>query len=186
MQVDTQTYLRLVEDSGRLCFFDIEATGLAGDYNSVLVTSIKPWGSDEITTFCVDRPGEDKQVIRDTIKELDKYDCWCTFYGKGFDVPMLQARALGNRLSPLIKKHHIDLFFQLSSHVKTSRRSQAHFLRWLGTPEKKMDMSPSEWNKVLANPTQALPRMVKRCESDVKGLNGLYNRVKHLIGNVTR
>lgn len=186
MQIDAQQYLRLVEETGRLCFFDIEASGLAGDYNSVLVTSIKPWGSDEVSTRSVITPGEDKQVIKDTIEELSEFDCWCSFYGKGFDVPMLQARALKWRIKPLVKKHHIDLFFQLSSHVKTSRRSQAHFLRWLGVREKKMDMSPDEWNKVLAHPEIHMPKMRRRCESDVKGLNGLYNRTNHLIGNITR
>ena len=186
MQVDTQDYLNLVEKAGRLCTFDIEATGLAGDYNSVLVVSIKTFGESQIDTFCVTRPGEDRKVVQSAIQRLSEFDCWISYYGKGFDVPMLQARALKHDISPLIKKHHVDMFFQLVSKVKTSRKSQAHFLRWLGTPEQKMDMSPEEWNQVLSNPKEAIKKMIQRCESDVKGLEGLYKRTKHLIGNVTR
>jgi uncharacterized protein YprB with RNaseH-like and TPR domain len=186
LQVDAQDYLRLVEESGRLCTFDIEATGLAGDYNSVLVVSIKPFGESKIDTFSVEKPGADKQVVRDAIERLGEFDCWISYYGKGFDVPMLQARALLNKLKPLVKKHHIDMFFQLVSKVKTSRKSQAHFLRWLGTPEQKMDISPEAWNLVLSNPKEALKEMVARCESDVRGLESLYTRTKHLIANVTR
>lgn len=184
MQIDPQVYLNLVETAGKIAFFDIEATGLAGDYNSVLVVSIKPYGSDKIITHSVDKPGKDSQVVRRAIDHLSEFDCWVSFYGKGFDVPMLQARALKHSLSPLIKKHHLDLFFLLSSHVKTSRRSQAHFLRWLGVPEKKMDMDPEEWNKVLADPKEAIHTMKERCESDVRGLEALYKRVRHLARDI--
>ena len=186
MQLDAQTFLQLVKESGRLCTFDIEATGLAGDYNSVLVVSIKQFDNPKITTFHVDRPGKDREVVRDAISELSRYACWISYYGKGFDVPMLQARALKHRLPPLEKQCHIDMFFQLVSKVKTSRKSQAHFLRWLGTPEQKMDMSPEEWNQVLSNPKTAIKKMISRCESDVVGLEGLFRRTEHLIGNITR
>lgn len=184
MQIETQTYLDLVEQTGKLACFDIEATGLAGDYNSVLVVSIKPYGSDKIITHCVDRPGKDSQLVRRAIDNLQEYDCWVSFYGKGFDVPMLQARALKHALPHLVKRRHLDLFFLLSSAVKTSRKSQAHFLRWLGTPEKKMDMDPEEWNKVLADPKEAIATMKERCESDVKGLEALYKRVRHLARDI--
>ena len=49
MQVNVQNYLDLLEQTGQLCFFDIEATGLRGDYNSVLVASIKPYNKEPIT-----------------------------------------------------------------------------------------------------------------------------------------
>jgi uncharacterized protein YprB with RNaseH-like and TPR domain len=152
----------------------------------VLVVSVKQYGNSSITTFAVDRPGEDRKVVKAAIEELGKYDCWISYYGKGFDVPMLQARALLHRLPPLVKQCHVDMFFQLVSKVKTARKSQAHFLRWLGTPEQKMDMSPQEWNDVLANPKVAIKKMRSRCESDVVGLEGLFDRAGHLILNVTR
>lgn len=186
MQLDHRLFLQMAKDSGRLCTFDIEATGLSGDYNSVLVVSIKEFGQPKVKTFAVSRPGEDKQVVRDAIEELSKYACWISYYGKGFDVPMLQARALLHRLPPLEKQCHVDMFFQLVSKVKTARKSQAHFLRWLGTPEQKMDMSPQEWNDVLSNPKQAIKKMIARCESDVVGLEGLFKRTEHLILNVTK
>jgi len=55
VQLDAQTFLRLVEDTNRLCCFDIEATGLHGDYNSVLVVSIKPYHKAPIV-HTVERP----------------------------------------------------------------------------------------------------------------------------------
>ncbi len=73
MQIEAQDYIRLVESANTLCFFDIEATGLRGDYNSVLVASIKPYNSDPYS-IVVKQPGNDQGVVREVKSELEKYD----------------------------------------------------------------------------------------------------------------
>ena len=62
MQIEASDYLRLVEKSNTLAFFDIEATGLRGDYNSVLVASIKPYNSKPYS-FVVKQPGNDSRIV---------------------------------------------------------------------------------------------------------------------------
>ena len=47
LQLAAQSFLDLAERASALAFVDIEATGLRGDYNSVLVVSVKPWVSVE-------------------------------------------------------------------------------------------------------------------------------------------
>jgi uncharacterized protein YprB with RNaseH-like and TPR domain len=49
MKIDVQRYLDLVEQANSLLFLDIEATGLKGDYNSVLCVSLKPYGGKPYT-----------------------------------------------------------------------------------------------------------------------------------------
>ena len=183
-RLDTQDFLRLVEESHELMTWDSEATGLNGDYNSILCVSMKRFGG-QMKTFQVKKPGEDKEVCNAAARELEKALCWITYYGKGFDVKMLRARLLYHGLPDLKPRHHIDLFFTLLS-MKTSRHSQAHLLRWLGTTEQKMDVGASQWSEVLANPKKVMPVMVKRCESDVEGLESLYKRTKQVIKDVTR
>jgi uncharacterized protein YprB with RNaseH-like and TPR domain len=187
MQIDVQDYLPLVEATGQIVFFDIEATGLRGDYNSILVISLKPYG-EKPYSFVVDQPGRDKGVIAEARDALHEYQTWVSYYGKGFDVPLLQARLLANRCKRLEKdKHyHLDMYFSLKSHVLTARRSLAHLLEWLDCDEKKMSMSPDEWNNVLRQPKKYLPRMTKRCESDVIGLENLYDETKHLLLDLRR
>ena len=70
MQVNVQNYLDLLEATGQLCFFDIEATGLRGDYNGVLVASIKPYNRDPIT-YKVNAAGNDRGVVLSAKKELE-------------------------------------------------------------------------------------------------------------------
>ena len=68
----------------------------------------------------------------------------------------------------------------------SARRSQGHLISWLDTPDKKMGVSAEAWNAVLRDPAGSLPTMIRRCESDTRGLEGLYKETRHVIGEVTR
>jgi hypothetical protein len=185
MRLEALDFLRLAERAHSLAFVDIEGSGLRGDYNSTLVVSIKPHGLAPYSQF-VTVPGDDRKLVRWAKRELEKYDCWVTYYGKGYDIPMLNTRLLKHWSKPIEPRHHIDMYYTLKFNLLTARRSQAHLLRFLETPTQKMDMDPDEWNQVLANPKRHMPRMIARCESDVRGLAGLYERTKHLIRDIKR
>ena len=186
MNVDEQVFLRLVEDASSLAFVDIEATGLRGDYNSVLVVSIKPYNK-KAYSFNIKQAGNDQKVVKDAKDSLESYDVWCTYYGKGFDIPMLNTRLLKWGADPIEKRPHIDLYYTLKYNLLTARRSQGHLLSFLETPEEKMSVSPNVWSEIVGDPTgPAMQTMVKRCESDVKGLEALYNKTKHLIREIKK
>jgi len=185
MKVDEQDWLRLVENAHSLVFVDIEATGLRGDYNSVLCVSLKPYG-EKPYTFSVVTPGNDQKVVMAAKEALETYDGWVTYYGKGFDIPMLNTRLLRWHREPIEKKPHIDMYYSLKYNLLTARKSQSHLLSWLGTPEQKMTVGAEEWNEVLADPAKHMKTMRARCESDVTGLEGLYDRTKHLIREIKR
>ena len=185
IQLDAQTFLRLAEKAGELGFLDIEATGLRGDYNSVLVVSVKRWGKRPVT-YAVDRPGDDTSVVLAAKADLDSLACWVTYYGKGYDVPMLNTRLLAAGSPPLAQRHHVDMYYVLKFNLLTARRSQGHLLLWAGTPEQKMGVSAEVWNKVLADPKAWMPTMIRRCNSDTAGLQGLYTKTKHLIREIQR
>jgi uncharacterized protein YprB with RNaseH-like and TPR domain len=185
MQVDAQRFLTMVEKAKSIAFFDIEASGLNGDYNSALVVSAKPYGLKPVTLSVV-QPGNDQKMVREAKELLESFDCWVSYYGKGFDIPFLNTRLLKWGIAPIDKRHHIDMYYVLAYSLKTSRRSQAHLLNWLGTPEQKMSVSADVWNRIAENPTKHMPTMRKRCESDCAGLESLYDRTKHLIREITR
>lgn len=186
MQIDSQDYLRLIEETNKLAFVDIEATGLRGDYNSALVVSIKPYGKRPFS-FKVNQAGNDQKIVREAKSALETFDCWCTFYGKGYDIPFLNTRLLRWMQPAIDKRHHIDMYYTLKHNLLTARRSQAHMLRFLDTPQEKMDVNPEVWNAIVADSKgPAMKKMVSRCESDVEGLEALYNRTKHLIRDIKR
>lgn len=185
MKVNEQDFLRLVENANTLVFFDLESTGFRGDYNSILVGSILKFGDKKAETFSVSQPGNDQRVVREVRDYLESFDVWVTYYGKGFDIPMLNTRLLKWNLNPVEKRPHIDLFYTLKANLLTSRRSQSHLNSWLQVPEQKLTVSADEWNTVLYD-KKSMNKLIERCESDVEGLRDLYNRTKHLIRDIKR
>lgn len=183
MQIDVQTFLRLVEQTHRLAFFDIESLGQQGDYGSILVISVKPFGVDPVT-FAVRQVGNDQRVVREARDFLSRFDVWCSYYGKGFDVPMLNTRLLRWGLASLDRRLHIDLYYTLKFALSTGRRSQAHLLEWLALPERKMTISADVWASTPFKPKEQLEKLRARCESDTAGLEALYVRTSHLIRDI--
>jgi uncharacterized protein YprB with RNaseH-like and TPR domain len=189
VQIDEQDFLRLVEHSQSLLTFDTEATSLNGDYGSILVVTGKRYGQKPVTVK-VDTPGKDRLVVREAKAMLEDADAWISYYGKGYDIPMLNARLMRWGYKPLVKRPHLDLYFTLKSKVKISRRSQGHYLSWLsvegkeGEAQRKMGVSADVWASIVSNPKRYMPTMVKRCESDVIGLEALYTRTKSYVGDI--
>lgn len=186
MQLDSQDFLRLTEKANTLAFVDLEATGLRGDYNSVLVVSVLRFNDRQPTFFAVEQPGNDKKVVREAKEMLEECDAWVTYYGKGFDIPMLNTRLLRWELRPIDKRPHIDLYFTLKYNILTARRSMAHLSRWLETAQKKKDMNPDVWASIVGNLKKYMPEMIERCNSDTKETRDLYCKVKHLIREIKR
>lgn len=185
MQIETQDYLPFVEAANKICFFDIEATGLKGDYNSILCITILPFTGDP-TTFSVKQLGNDQRVVREAKEFLSQYHCWTTYYGKGFDKPMLNTRLLKWGHDPLPTRHHIDMYYSLKANILTGRRSMGHLANWLGTNEQKMDVPVNAWNEMAFKMNEHMPVMIERCESDCRALRDLYNKTKHLIKDIKR
>lgn len=185
MNIDTQRYLELLEQTNNICFFDIESTGLRGDYNSVLVVSIKPYLTDPVT-LSIKQVGNDQKIVREAKEFLESFDCWVGYYSKGFDMPMLNTRLLKWGQMPIAKRHHLDMYYTLKANLLTARKSQGHLLNWLGTPEQKMSVGADSWSEMAFKMNEHLPIMIERCESDVKGLQDLYERTKHVISEIKK
>lgn len=185
MQIDVQDFLAFAEQSGELVCFDLEMTGLGGNYNSVLCGSLKPY-KQKPYTFLIKRPGADKEVCKQISEELNQYKVHVSFNGKGFDVKFLNTRLIYWELPVLERRHHLDVLLVARQKVRMRGKSQAALLSWLETTEEKMSVPPGYWNAVLANPKKYLPIMRKRCESDTIGLEALYERFKHLVSNISK
>jgi DNA polymerase elongation subunit (family B) len=185
MQIEAQQFLKMAEKAGGIAIVDMEATGLKGDYNSLLCITIKPWHGKP-KTFTAKKPGDDRALVAAARDELEKYDVWVSYYGKGFAIPMLRTRLCRHGYRNIKKRHHLDLYWTLKSALLMARRSQAHLLEWLDAPSKKMTLTPEVWNEVIRNPARAMRTLKQRCESDCAGLEALYDRTKNLIVEVTK
>ena len=184
MQIETQEFLDLVEESGELTFFDLECASLGPDYGSILVASYKKWHKKP-ESFVVATPGDDLIVTSAIVNVLENTKCWVSYFGKGFDVPYLQARSLVHGLPALTKQPHVDMYYSLRRTLNLSRGSMAHIASWLKLPEQKMAVSPEVWSKVNVD-RKHLDTLRKRCESDCMVLEKLWEKTRHLIRDVKR
>src|SRR4051812_2303778 len=80
----------------RIGFFDIETSNLNADYGQMLSYAIKDSLSDTIYSDIINKkdlrcqPGmADARIVKQCIKDLDKFDKVVTFYGARFDLPFL-------------------------------------------------------------------------------------------------
>lgn len=185
MQIDTSDYLELVEKNKDLVFWDIEAAGLRGDYGSIICCSFKPYGQKPFT-LKVKQYGNDNGLVREIKSVLEGYKCWATYYGKGFDVPMLNTRLLKWGVSSVQPRHHIDLYFTLKPKLNLSRKSMAAIAGFLRTEDQKMSVGSHVWSEMPFNMKKHMPTMVARCESDCAVLESVYNKTKHLIKEIKR
>lgn len=185
MQIDSQTYLDLAEGAGQVVFWDLEATGLKGDYNSILVSSFKEYGKEPFS-LNVEAVGNDVKVARETKDILESYQTIVTYYGKGFDLPMLNTRLAKWKRMPANPLYHIDLYFSLKPKFLMGRKSLGSLLSFFGTPEQKMSVNADAWSEMGFNMKKHMPTMIKRCESDVIGLEDLYRKTRHHIKEIKR
>lgn len=185
MQLKTQEFVELAEKAGEIVFFDIECTSLGPDYGSVLVASFKPLGKKPISVPVV-TPGDDLVVVSQAADILKNFKLWVSYYGKGFDVPFLQARLLRHGLPQLDKRPHADMYFSLRRTLNLSRGSMAHIAAWLKLPEQKMGVSADVWSQVISDPKTHLKTLVARCESDCAVLEKLWHKTRHLVKDIKR
>lgn len=183
MQVDVQTFLRLVENNKSLAFFDIESTGREADYDSVLVISVKPYHSKP-KSFSVTQVGNDSKILKEARDYLNMFDAWCTYYGKGFDCQFINTRLLRHKSRPLNLVPHIDMYFQLRGKTLLGRRSMAHYAEFMRLKTQKMSVSPDVWSDASWKTKENLPILVRRCESDTEVLEQVYDEAKHLIRDI--
>lgn len=95
----------------RIAFFDLETTGLSGGSGTIafLSTVAHFEGTDLVLrqTFLEDYPGEHDFLVA-VISQLANVDWIASYNGATFDVPLLQARCVLNRIAmPLVR--HIDV-----------------------------------------------------------------------------
>jgi hypothetical protein len=185
MQLDAQCFIRLVETNKSLAIWDLETQGLNADYGGVLCGSIKVVNGP-ISTFQVAQLGNDKRLVRELKEHLESFDAWVTQYGKMFDVKFLNTRLLRHGLQPLDPRPHIDTYFVNKTHLKLSSRSQAQLLSFLGTDQQKYFLGPENWAELGCDFKERMKEIVKRCESDVAGLEQGYHRIKHIIRDIRR
>jgi len=160
--------------SPTFCVWDIETTGLKGDFGRLLCCSFLTLPDNNLVTYkwtdysdSYEDDGKLAAAIRDKIEESDFS---VGYFSKGFDFGFLQAR-LADAGERLLERHlHIDpiWYFRGWRGLKIGSSSMKNVADFLGLDEQKMDVPKSVWISANAGNKKALETLVDRCESDVR------------------
>lgn len=157
------------------CVWDIETTGLKGDFGRLLCCSLMTLPGGEITTFkwtdfnksSYNNDGKLAIAIRD---HIEKHDISVGYFSKGFDIGFLQARLAANHERLLDRHLHIDpiWYYRGWRGLKIGSSSMKNVAAFFGLDEQKMDVPKEVWVAANACDLEALDILIDRCESDVR------------------
>jgi uncharacterized protein YprB with RNaseH-like and TPR domain len=90
------------EETPKIGFLDIETSNLEANFGIMLTYCIKDSRSDEVLADRLtkedfknyDADKTDTRIVRNLIRDIQKFDTIVTFYGKRFDIPFARTRAL--------------------------------------------------------------------------------------------
>jgi uncharacterized protein YprB with RNaseH-like and TPR domain len=166
-------------------YFDIETSNLKADFGIILCYCIKEAGKNKIISRTVTRDELheagclDREVVKQCIADIQKYDRIITHYGKRFDIPFLRSRALFFNLDfPIYGKIFLeDTYFILRHRFCISRNRLETACRHILGKTRKTHLDPRQWIMALQGDRQALDYILDHCKADVRDLEDLYNRI---------
>lgn len=175
-------YLKENPNQERIGFFDIETSHLKANFGIIFSYCIKVKDGKiyhrRITKKelkdCLDR-----EVVRQCIKDLEKFDRIITYYGSKFDFPFLRSRALKHKIEfPVFGEIiHDDIWFVVRGKFKLHSNRQDVACKFLLGHTEKTHLDPDIWMSALQGNEKSISWIVDHNKRDVKDLEKLYNTV---------
>jgi uncharacterized protein YprB with RNaseH-like and TPR domain len=168
----------------RIGYLDIETSNLNADYGIVLCYCIKVHNRKKIFVRAIKRKELysgvfDKELLKDCVRDMRKFDRIITFYGARFDIPFLRTRsvALGTDFPHYGEINHTDIYPIIKYKFKLHRNRLMNSCETIVGKTDKTVISPTHWLRCLQGHTQDMKYVVDHCERDVHDLNRLANKV---------
>jgi len=172
----------------KTCFLDIEFSNLDADFGVILSAAIKPYGKPvKIFYISKERPWDDREVVLQTVQELNAFDIVVTFYGYKADIPYLRTRLLKHdpigKISIKPSLHHIDLYYTAKQKLKMHSNSLDVITNFFGI-KGKTHLNGEMWARAAAGDEIGLKYVTYHNKYDVIILEKLYEILKDHIGQI--
>lgn len=172
----------------KIASFDIEATNLNASFGMLLTAGFKPLNGPVKIFQKVGTGNLDKELLAQTIDEMNKYDMLITWYGSRYDLKFIRTRAykhgLEGRLDPRIK--HVDLYDTSKRKLKMHSNRLEAVSEFLLGKTRKTKINPDDWNKAAEGDKAAMKTIVEHNKYDVMDLEDVYNVLVRDIPQIGR
>lgn len=167
----------------RVGYLDIEASNLKADFGMILSWAIKEKGGvtyyDCVTKDEIFNGTFDKRVVNSLLGRMQEFDILVTYYGTGFDIPFIRARALKHKLSfPRYGSiFHWDIYYKVKSQLAISRKSLTVSTAFLEI-DGKTPVTGGHWMQAMYGDPDALGYVVTHNLADVEILEDLHKTLE--------
>lgn len=176
---------RYLQKPERIGFLDIEASHLKANWGIIFSVCIKKMDGK---TWCkVLTPKEirsfkfDKNLLKEVIQEMKKYDRIIYYYGRRFDIPTLRTRSIYYHLNfPLYKEiKGFDLFYVVKYKLNLHNNRMETACKFFHIPCKEHRLNEEIWLKATAGDKKSLNWIKQHNKEDVISLEALFKKLQH-------
>ncbi len=168
-----------------VALFDIESTGLTGDFSCILCAVVKSIGSDVPVVFKIDMSNKDmleaeKQMLMELVPFLESFDGLIGYYSTRFDMPMIRTRCMFHGIPAPRKIKHLDMYFTIKRTVNptTRRMDRINELSRITNADlpMKTKLGVKEWtDATFRHSEESLNYIIEHCIHDVFVLESILN-----------
>jgi len=181
--VHPKCYERQDGFSERVGFLDIEATNLNANFGMTLCYCIKSLDgeiiSNTVTPKEVKSHSFDKRLMGDCIEDMRRFDRLVTWYGSGFDMPFLRARAMYHGLDFPEREEviHNDAYMMGRGKLKIHSKRLQVVAEFLGIEAKGHPLNYTVWMAAMTGDKKALDYILTHCKEDVVTTEEVWKRL---------
>ena len=168
--------------------WDIEASDLKADWGRLLCVGYKWQGAAKTTVRSIWEPAlkgcnviDDEPLLRAFWPILCSAKAHVTYFGSGYDLPFLQAKALRYRITEVPQGRHIDLYRYAKPHLLLRSRRLANVMTFLRTKAAKSPVLGETWQLAEAGDTKSARYIIDHCRADVVGLEETYHLMAPVV-----
>lgn len=181
-------------DLFRYAVFDIECTSLDATYGRILCCCFKFLDEDKVRTVTAPKYKDEPKMLAKIMEWYDECDVIIDWNGKLFDVPFVNARLMLRRKdmkqyigkkTPLLLpgKKHIDGRW-INAKLRTRGNRLDGAAQDFNVSNQKFHVRGEEWIRAADGQADALAKIVKHCQLDVKITEDVIRVLKPLIVRV--
>jgi len=173
-------------------YLDIESSGFEANYHYMISYVIKVRGKDEyyydvITKEDLESGEFDKRILKNFIRDFNKFDVIYTYYGTGFDIKFLRTRCLYWKLPfpEFGTVQHKDIYYMVKRLLKLHKYSLDVATNFLGISGKNHILG-IDWVNARVGNKKGLDYVLDHNKRDVVILEKLHDKLANYMKRTTK